>query len=285
MKSYALLPTLVLLAASTAMVGQNLPASGGIQMAGDHESLLGASQTKRIKTFASSPTPFSRIAVGGGMSLMGLNMQVAVNANRFMNLRATGNYLNYSINNIDENGFNIAGKLNFATAGASVDIYPFPNHGFRLSPGALFYNQNNVTANMNVTGGTKLTLNDVTYYASASSPITGIGSAGLNTTNPAFMMTTGWGNVFSHRGGHWSAPFEIGAAMTGAPTVNMALTGGQACDQNGQNCVDAATDPTMQANLQAQLTKVRKDVSPYSFYPIVNFGVAYSFNIRRGSSR
>ena len=131
------------------------------------------------------------------MSLMGLNMQVAVNANRFMNLRATGNYFNYSINNIDENGFNITGKLNFATAGASVDIYPFPNHGFRLSPGALFYNQNNVAANMIVTGGTKLTLNDVTYYASTSSPITGIGSAGLNTTNPAFMMTTGWGNIFS----------------------------------------------------------------------------------------
>ena len=156
MKSYALLPTLVLLAASTAMVAQNLPAAGRIPMAGDHQSLLGASQTKRIKTFASSPTPFSRIAVGGGMSLMGLNMQVAVNANRFMNLRATGNYFNYSINNIDENGFNITGKLNFATAGASVDIYPFPNHGFRLSPGALFYNQNNVAANMIVTGGTKL---------------------------------------------------------------------------------------------------------------------------------
>jgi hypothetical protein len=282
MKSFALLPTLALLAASTAMVAQNLPAAGGIPMAGDHESLFGASQSKRIKAFASSPTPFSRVAVGGGMSLMGLNMQVAVNANRFMNLRATGNYLNYSINNIDENGFNITGKLNFATAGASVDIYPFPNHGFRLSPGALFYNQNNVTANMNVTGGTKLTLNDVTYYASTSSPITGVGSAGLNSTNPAFMMTTGWGNVFSHRGGHWSAPFEIGAAMTGAPTVNMALTGGQACDQNGLNCVNAATDPTMQANLQAQLTKVRKDVSPYGFYPIINFGVAYNFSIRPG---
>ncbi|MGO9444068.1 MAG: hypothetical protein ACLPXB_04735, partial [Thiobacillaceae bacterium] len=86
MKSYALLPTLVLLA-STAMVAQNLPAAGGIQMAGDHESLFGASQTKRIKTFAASPTPFSRVAIGGGVSPMGLNMQVAVYANRFMNLR------------------------------------------------------------------------------------------------------------------------------------------------------------------------------------------------------
>ena len=31
--------------------------------------------------------------------------------------------------------------------------------------------------------------------------------------------------------------------MTGAPTVNMALTGGQACDQNGQNCVERGHRP------------------------------------------
>ena len=285
MKSYALLPTLVLLAASTVMVAQNLPAAGGIQRAADHESLFGASQTKRIRTFASSPSPFSRVAIGGGVSPMGLNMQVAVNANRFMNLRAVGNYFDYSVNNVSVSGFNINGKLNFASAGASVDIYPFPNHGFRLSPGALFYNQNNVAATMTVAGGTKLTLNNYTYYASSTNPITGIGALGLNSTNPAFTMTTGWGNMVSHRGGHWSAPFEIGAAMTGAPTVNVSLTGGQACDQNGLNCVDVTTDPNVEANLQAQVAKYKNDLNSFRFYPIVNFGVAYSFNVRRGSSR
>jgi hypothetical protein len=73
--------------------------------------------------------------------------------------------------------------------------------------------------------------------------------------------------------------------MTGAPTVNVALTGGQACDQNGLNCVDVATDPGVQTNLQAQITKYRNDLNSFRFYPIVNFGVAYSFNVRRGSSR
>ena len=86
--------------------------------------------------------PFSHLAFGGGISPLGINLQAAVNVNRYMNLRGVGNFFNYSVNNISTNGLNINGKLNFATAGASVDFYPFPNHGFRLSPGALFYNQN-----------------------------------------------------------------------------------------------------------------------------------------------
>ena len=63
-----------------------------------------------------------------------------------MNLRGTGNFFNYTLSNIDTNGFNLGGKLNFASAGASLDYYPFPSHGLRLSPGMLFYNNNQITA-------------------------------------------------------------------------------------------------------------------------------------------
>ena len=93
-------------------------------------------------------------------------------------------------------------------------------------------------------------------------------------------MTTGWGNMIPRRGGHWSFPFEIGAAFVGAPTINMALTSGQACDAQGLNCVNVATDPNVQANLQAQIQKYQSDVTRSSIYPIINFGVAYSFRIR-----
>ena len=48
---------------------------------------------------------------------------------------------------------------------------------------------------------------------------------GLNTHKPAFTMTTGWGNMIPRRGGHWSVPFEIGAAFTGAPSLNVLLSG------------------------------------------------------------
>jgi len=230
-------------------------------------------------------SPFSRMAIGGGVSAMGVNMQVAVIANRYINLRGVGNFFNYSINNISTNGFAASGKLNLATAGASVDLYPFPNHGFRISPGALFYNQNQATASITAAAGTSFTLDDFTYYSSKTNPVTGTGALGLNTSNPAFTMTTGWGNMIPRRGGHWSFPFEIGAAFIGTPSVNFALNGGQVCDANGQNCVNVVTDPTVQSNLQAQIAKYKNDVNPFRYYPILSMGISYSFRLRGGESK
>lgn len=286
MKRAVLHLTLATLAASAGLLAQNTPASLSAASAAplaseEYTSGTLARPTTRIGSTAL--TPFSRLALGGGISPMGINLQAAVNANRYINLRAVGNVFSYTVNNISTNGMNLNGKLNFATAGASVDFYPFPNHGFRLSPGALFYNQNAVSADVTVAGGTSFTLNDVTYYASSAKPITGNGSLGLNTRNPAFTMTTGWGNMISRRGGHWSFPFELGAAFIGAPALNMALTGGQACDAQGQNCVNVATDPTVQANLQAQIAKYKDDVNPFQYYPILSFGVTYNFSLRQGS--
>ncbi|HZL50261.1 MAG TPA: hypothetical protein VFC37_04860 [Terracidiphilus sp.] len=277
MKCSVLCLTLVLFTGSAALFAQSSSLQGEQAMLSAPATSVSSLATKPID---STVRPFSRLALGGGVSPLGINMQVAVNASRYINLRGVGNLFNYNVNNISTNGLNINGKLNFATAGASVDFYPFPNHGFRLSPGALFYNQNNVAADVTVAGGTSFTLNGVTYYASSTNPIKGNGALGLNSRNPTFAMTTGWGNMIPRRGGHWSFPFEIGAAFVGAPTINMGLTSGQACDAQGQNCVNVATDPTVQANLQAQLVKYRNDVNPFQYYPIINFGAAYNFKLR-----
>jgi hypothetical protein len=44
--------------------------------------------------------------------------------------------------------------------------------------------------------------------------------------------------------------------------------------------VDVATDPTVQANLKDQILKYSNDIEELKFYPIVRFGVAYSFAVR-----
>ena len=233
-----------------------------------------------LRGSAGTMGPLSRFALGGGISTMGVNLEAATNLSRHLNLRANGNYFNYTVSNITTNGFTVDAKLNFASAGASVDFYPFPNHGFRLSPGALFYNHNSAAATFSVAGGTSFTLNDTTYYASASNPVLGNGSLGLHTQNPAFTMTTGWGNMIPRKRGHWSFPFEIGAAFTGSPSLNIALTSGQICDAQGQNCVNVATDADVQQNLAAQVAKYTKDLNPLKIYPIVSGGLAYSFRTR-----
>jgi hypothetical protein len=225
--------------------------------------------------------PFSAIAFGGGISPLGVNMSMATNLNRYMNLRGTGNIFNYTVNNFTTNGFTANGNLNLASAGTSLDLYPFPNHGLRFSPGVLFYNQNGLTANATVAPGKSFTLNSTNYYSSAANPVTATASLGLNTRKQAFTATTGWGNMIPRRGGHWSFPVELGAAFIGSPTLNMNLAG-TACDQTGVYCVDVASNQQIQANLQAQVTKYRKDLDPLKTYPIASFGLAYSFKTRSG---
>ena len=276
MKTIAFCLTLVLLSASAALVAQSSQLRAEPML-----STTAAGVTSlATRTRNHDVRPFSRLALGGGISPLGINLQAAVNANRYINLRGFGNIFNYSLNNISTNGLNINGKINFATAGAAVDFYPFPKHGFRLSPGALFYNQNNVAADITVVGATSFSLNDYTYYASSTNPIKGNAGLALNARKQAFSMTAGWGNTIPRRGGHWSFPFEIGAAFVGSPALKMALTSGQACDAQGQNCVNVATDPSVQANLQAQITKYQNDINPFKYYPIVSFGAAYSFKLR-----
>ncbi|HZP05761.1 MAG TPA: hypothetical protein VFB43_12750 [Terracidiphilus sp.] len=241
-----------------------------------------ASQTMRPSLpVASASAPFSRFAFGGGISPLGINMMAATNVNRYVNLRGTGNVFKFTDNGISTNGFNVDAKLNLASAGVAADVFPFPNHGFRVSPGLLFYNNNGATATFSVQGGTSFTLNDYTYYASSTNPVMGNGSLGLNTRKPAFTLTTGWGNMLPHNGGHWSFPVEVGVAFVGAPSLNIALTSGQVCDAQGLNCVNVATDPSVQANLQAQITKYKSDLDPLKTYPIISGGVAYSFHLRR----
>jgi hypothetical protein len=231
-----------------------------------------------------SPTPFSRLAFGGGISSMGINMQAAVNANRYMNIRGNGNFFNYSLNNVSINGLLASGKANFASAGASLDVYPFPFHGFRVSPGVLFYNQNQISASVTAPGGTSFTLDGYTYYSSQSNPVTGGASLGLNTHKQAFTMTTGWGNMIPRKGGHISVPVEIGAAFVGTPTLSMALTGGQVCqDPAGTiGCMNVVGNSQIQSSLAAQQTKFQNDLNPLKIYPIFTTGIAYSFTLRGG---
>ena len=223
--------------------------------------------------------------MGGGMSLMGVNLQAATNINQYLNLRGMGNFFNYSVNNITVSNFSLDGKVSFATGGAALDYYPFPNHGFRLSPGVLFYNGNQITATATGADGSDIKLNGTDYYTDSVNPLTMNATLGLNTYKQAFTITTGWGNMIPRKGGHWSFPFELGAAFTGSPSVTVNLTG-YACTNesdasvNGESCVNMATDTTAQTNLNTQVAKWKSDVNALKAYPIFSFGVGYAFDIR-----
>ena len=276
MKRIACFLTLTFLAASTGLLAQN-------------SDQPAPPQTRAEKGIA--PAPFSRLALSGGIGSAGINLQAAVEANRYINIRGIGNYFSYNVSNITIDnsggsaGIGVTGNLKFATGGVDLDLYPFPNHGFRLSPGAVFYNQNQVTATGIAAAGTSFTFGSQKYYSDTVDPLNIAASLNLNTRKTAFSMTTGWGNLISRRGGHWSFPFEFGAIFTGAPTLglvptgNACLTAADAAD-NGPSCVNMSTNSTAQTNVAAEIAKYQKDLNQVPVYPIFSFGIGYNFKIR-----
>ncbi len=249
--------------------------------------------TPAVPSGRASDAPFSRVALGGGFTTLGPGVQITTNLADHLNLRLSGNGFHYGTN-FSTNGFDANAKLNMISAGAAADFYPF-HKGFRISPGILVLNNNKVTATSVAAGGTSFTLNDTTYYSASANAATGAtplhadGSLGLNTNKPAFTLTTGWGNTIPRNGGHWSFPAEVGVAFIGSPAVHVTLSGWACQDQAQTQCSDvtSTTDATaqdVQSNLAAQIAKWKSDLDALKTYPVLSFGVAYSFAVRGGSS-
>lgn len=233
--------------------------------------------------------PFSRMSFGVGISPLGIGLQASTNLNSHLNVRAIGNVFKYSTS-FTVNNIPASADLNLASAGGVLDYYPF-HSGFRLSGGVLFVNQNQISATSSIAAGDSLTLNGQTYYSAnansvtGATPLNGTGNLSLNQMKPGLLLTTGWGNHVKHSG-HLSFPVEIGVAFVGTPKVTMNL-GGWACTDASQTYCTNIADPTnpiaiqFQSNLNTQINKWNSDISALESYPVVSFGVAYSFQVRR----
>jgi hypothetical protein len=256
--------------------------------------------------------PFSHLAFSAGLGFNGVNLQAATNLNQYMNLRAVGNVFKYDVKDItinDKNGargVNVSGNLNFATAGATVDFYAAPRHSFvpRLSTGMLFYNQNGVSATGVLSAGNDMSLGDDKFYADTTNHPNDLPSvtAGIDLykQKKAFTLTTGWGNIIPRKGGHWSFSNELGVAFSGSPQIRLGLSGYGCADINttyngvvyndtycninlaDENATAGAVPigKIIHQDLNAQIAKYQKDVNVVKVFPIMSFGVSYSFGIR-----
>jgi hypothetical protein len=224
--------------------------------------------------------PFSRMSAGVNISPLGVGFMAATNINPHFDIRGDGSFFNFTDNNWTTQGFTIDARINFASARASVDYYPF-HKGFRLTPGVMFLNRNSGSFSLAAAPGESFSLNNQNYYsATGSNAVKGLGTFGLGNGSPAFTLTTGWGNIIPRPGRHLTFPFELGVAFIKDPTLNFNLSG-FVCDASGNNCVNVATNPQVQANLAAQVKSYQNDIDGLKTYPIASFGVAYSFGIRR----
>lgn len=219
-------------------------------------------------------TAFSGFALGVKVGLLGVGVEAATPLSHRLNLSAGSNFFSYS-DTLTNDGIPYNANLRFRSAEASLDWFPWGG-GFHISPGALLYNGNQITATANVPAGKTFSLNNTEYTSSAADPVSGNG--GITFAKAAPKVTVGFGNMIPRSGRHFSVPVELGFAYVGDPKVNLTL-GGTACyNYQGENyCDNVATDSMIQANLAAQRQKIANDVSPARYYPIFSLGPAFSF--------
>ncbi len=213
----------------------------------------------------------SHVGIGVNISTLGVGIETAVPLAGKLNVRAGFNMFRYS-RGITNNGINYDGNLRFQSGQASLDWFPFG--GFHVSPGILFYNGNSVTATAAVPGGQNFSLVGTTYESDPNAPVAGTGTLDFVKVAPSIMV--GVGNLIPRNGRHYSFLFEVGGAYQGSARVGLNFSG-NVCDTTGTICRPIASDPTMQANIQAQQLKIKNDINPYRFFPIVSFGVGFNF--------
>lgn len=223
---------------------------------------------------ASRSSAFSELAVGVKMGVLGAGVEAATPLGYRFNLRAGGNFFTYN-DALTNDGITYNADLHFRSSEASVDWFPW-GKGFHISPGALVYNGNRITATASVPGGQTFTLNNTTYTSSITDPVSGNG--GLTMRKAAPKLTLGWGNLIPRSGRHFSFPVELGFAYVGDPKVAINLAGTACYTYQGvPYCSKVATNPMIQANMLAQQQKIANDVSDARFFPILSAGFAYRF--------
>jgi hypothetical protein len=211
------------------------------------------------------------IGVGVKVSTLGIGGDVAIALSHRTNVRVGFNAFSYG-DTFTKDGATYKGNLDLRSAQATLDLFLLK--GLHVSPGVLFYNGNNVNANISVPGGQSFTLSNTTYVSDSANPVTGTGK--LTVYKAAPMVLLGIGNLVPRSGRHFSTSFEIGAAYQGPPRVALNFSG-SACDSTGLFCRSISSDPTIQSNIAAEQTKLNKSASPYKFYPVLSFGVGYRF--------
>lgn len=232
---------------------------------------LGAST---MPASATQPGAFSRVGIGVKVGILGAGVEVATPLSYHLNVRAGGNFMNYS-DKLTTDGITYNASLRFRSAEASVDWFPRAG-GFHISPGALLYNGNQITGAANVPGGSTFTLNGTTYTSSTTDPVTGNGGVTLNKMAPK--LTVGWGNLVPRGERHFSFPVELGFAYVGDPKVVVNLAGNACYTYEGTPyCSNVATNSMIQSNLAAQVQKLNKDAADARFFPLLSLGFAYRF--------
>jgi hypothetical protein len=210
--------------------------------------------------------------VGLKLGSLGIGFQVGTALASRINIRGGANFFTYKDSETDD-GISYNGTLQLRSVEAKLDLFVIG--GFRVTPGLLIYNDNNVAATVSVPGGQSFTVNSTRYFSSAASPITGNAALTVNKTAPT--LAIGFGNLLPRSGRHFSVSTDIGVVFQGSPQFALGLGGNGCLTSAPASCQPINSIPGAPANIQAEQQKISDDVKPFKYYPELSVMFGWSF--------
>jgi hypothetical protein len=244
----------------------NKPTNSSSSAEGGVIRVTPAPQAKKLP----SQKPFRTVAFGIKANTLGAGAELATPLFRRFNLRSGANFLTFAYS-LGIDGVNYDANLHFSSSQSTLDWFPL-GHSFHISPGIL-YAKNAVSSTATVPAGQNFSLGDQDFVNSVTDPVHGNMSVAY-PRNFSPMLLLGFGNVLPRNSRRLSIPVELGVAYTGAPTINVNLTG-TACTNLG--CTSFATNSEARASLTQEIKKINEDLKRVPIYPILSLGVAYHF--------
>lgn len=231
---------------------------------------------------AAEPARTPGVAVGVGLTTLGLGGEVSYRLSDYLNLRVAGYGLKaetsesfYDAGLEDREDGNLQLKFDSLSMGLIADVHPFGN-GFRLSLGYFPYFRLAGTAVQSCVTGCDVgdftvTGNDTSYLHDARWR-KGVPYAGLGFTN-----------VFNNR---WPLyyKFELGAVMLRAAEARTVLRGGAAVvtpenDRPGASraVASVSNDAALQQQAANDAAELKADLDDFKVYPVLGFWLGARF--------
>ena len=207
------------------------------------------------------------VAVGVGLSTLGVGVQGTFGVNKYINLRLTASAASVD-EDFEESGTNYKGTVDFSSYGLITDIHPFGG-SFYLSAGYLAHDNN---IDLKATCPQSCDIDGQSYQIFPDGQI----NAGIDFGSGAPYAGIGWGNAM--QGGRIYAKFYIGVLFQDKPTVDLNVTG--SFRNTNTDIIVNTSDPVFQqevANEEKALQKEINDADYSELYPVIGLSIGYRF--------
>ena len=194
------------------------------------------------------------IGVKVGTLGLGADLSLPIVPDR-LNLRLSGNYLNYSYDGTADD-IDYEFTLDFKTATLLADWHPFANN-FRISAGVV---RNDSKVKLDGTPTDEVTIGDRDYPPQLVGTLTGQ----LDFEDLAPYIGIGFGNAIGPYEQTWSFVFDLGVII-------------QTFDATLVSDGPLSGNPTFQEDLKKEENELQDSLDRFKIYPVLQFGVAYHF--------